>query len=152
MSKLCNCKEREAALFLVTRYHIRRWTIIAFHFQQASNDLAANRTLKSAPRLPPNGYHNLCTMLGTFAALLSTLFDGMSEFCVAVFECTRCSFNQGWSASKDVSTVYPRNKLLGWWSKRGVHSLTPSCIRMASSLGLVAEPLNGRFVSLADNQ
>lgn len=66
-------------------------SIIAF--QQASNDSAANRTLseslklgESTPRSPPTDYHDLCTMLGTFAALLFALFGGRCEFFAAVFD------------------------------------------------------------------
>jgi len=38
-----------------------------------------------SPRAPPNDYHDLCTMVGTFAALLFTLFGVGCELFLAVF-------------------------------------------------------------------
>jgi len=63
-------------------------------FQQATTESEAQRSLQdalkisssdTAPRSPPNDYHDLCTMLGTFAALLFALFGMGCEFFAAVF-------------------------------------------------------------------
>jgi hypothetical protein len=61
--------------------------------QQATNESAANRTLQDAlkiftdtsPRLPPKDYYELCIMMGTYVALLCSLFGQRSEFFAAVF-------------------------------------------------------------------
>jgi hypothetical protein len=68
-------------------------SIIAF--QQATNESEANRTLadamkmssaEAAPRSPPMDYYDLCTMLGTFAALLFALFGAGCDFFASVFD------------------------------------------------------------------